>query len=87
MSHYFGASKLLKMTEHVCLDGNSANLCEKEPIAVVALSDDGLNVCAVVGSAAVAQQQEATVGGGNGHQTEQDVNGSPNGKHDEPGEF
>ena len=45
---------------------------------------DGLNVRAVVGSAAVAQQQEATVGGGNGHQTEQDVNGSPDGKHDEP---
>ena len=50
----------------------------------MALADDGLNVGAVVGSATVAQQQEAAVGGGDGHQTEQNVNGRPDGKHDEP---
>ncbi len=48
------------------MDCSRTNLCEKEPIAVVAFADDGLNVGAVVGSATVAQQQESAVGRGNG---------------------
>jgi hypothetical protein len=53
--------------DEIFVDYNKTNLCEKEPIAVVAFADDGLNVGAVVGSATVAQQQESAVGGGNGH--------------------
>ena len=60
------------------------NLCEQEPVSVVALLDDGADVAAVVGAATVAQEGEAAVGGGDGEETEQDVDRGPDGKHDEP---
>ena len=59
-------------------------LDEKEPVSIVTLFDDGADVCAVDGAAPVVQQQNPSVGGGHREETEQDVDGSPNGQDYEP---